>query len=137
MGHEIHSSFRADVAGSAGVVGNVWCFMLDVEGSAGADYSVAEGAYREAVAAESLAPSAAEKEMVGKGVNLGPADTRERGRLPQPQDFCAEGQTARNLELLGSESASSPLRGKRTARRPPHRRLVSASGLAPWGSGWY
>ncbi len=114
MGHKIYSSsFWANVAGSTGVVGNV-CLMLDVEGSAGADHSVAEGAYyREAVAAEMLAPSAAEKEVVRKGVhNLGPADARERGTLPQPWDFCAEAQTARNLELLGSESAS-PLRGKR------------------------
>ena len=107
MGHEIHPRFRADVAGNVGVVGNVG-LMLDVDGGASADYSVAEGAYREAVAAELLAPSAAEKEMIGKVVNLGPADASEM--LPQPRDFCAEAQTARNLELLGSESAS-PFRG--------------------------
>ena len=72
MGHEIHPRFRADVAGNVGVVGNVG-LMLDVDGGASADYSVAEGAYREAVAAEPLAPSVAEKEMIGKVVNLGPA----------------------------------------------------------------
>mmetsp|Transcript_25574 Transcript_25574/g.40221 ORF Transcript_25574/g.40221 Transcript_25574/m.40221 type:complete len:114 (-) Transcript_25574:465-806(-) len=112
MGHEIHSRFRADVTGNVGAVGNVG-LMLDVDGGASADYySVAESAYREAVAAEPLVPSAAEKEMIGKVVNLGPADASERGMLPQPRDFCAEAQTARDLELLGSESAS-PFRGER------------------------
>jgi len=120
MGHEIHPRFRADVAGNVGVVGNVG-LMLDVDGGASADYSVAEGAYREAVAAEPLAPSAAEKEVIGKVVNLGPADASERGMLPQPRDFCAEAQTARNLELLGSESAS-PFRGERG--QPGSRRVA-------------
>lgn len=64
MSHEAHSGLQADLAGGAGVVGEV-CLVLDVDGGARADHDVADGANHEAVAAETLAPSAAENEAVG------------------------------------------------------------------------